>query len=136
MKILITGAAGFIGSRLMYQLAKRGETVIGIDEINSYYDVRMKFARLKECGISVPNDFYIYNEKVQSSIFNNCSFIKMSIDDKGAIDKLFEEEKFDKVMNLAAQAGVRYSITNPYAYLNSNITGFLNILEACRNYDV
>lgn len=136
MKILITGAAGFIGSKLMYQLAERGETVIGIDEINNYYDVRMKFARLKECGISVPNDFYVYNEKVQSSLFNNCSFIKMSIDDKASIDKLFETEKFDKVMNLAAQAGVRYSITNPYAYLNSNITGFLNILEACKNYDV
>ena len=136
MNILITGAAGFIGSKLMYQLAERGETVIGIDEINNYYDVRMKFARLKECGISVSNVFYVYNEKVQSSLFNNCSFIKISIDDKVSIDKLFETEKFDKVMNLAAQAGVRYSITNPYAYLNSNITGFLNILEACRNYDV
>jgi len=136
MKILITGAAGFIGSKLMYQLAKRGETVVGIDEINDYYDVRLKFARLKECGIAVPDDSYIYNEKVQSGTVNNCSFIKMSIDDKDSIDKLFEKEKFDKVMNLAAQAGVRYSITNPYSYLNSNIVGFLNILEACRNYDV
>lgn len=136
MKILITGAAGFIGSRLMHQLAERGETVIGIDELNNYYDVRMKFARLKECGITVLDDFYTYKEKVQSSTFSNCLFIKMSIGDKDSIDKLFEKEKFDKVINLAAQAGVRYSITNPYAYLDSNITGFLNILEACRNYDV
>lgn len=136
MKILITGAAGFIGSQLMYQLAKRGETVVGIDEINDYYDIRLKIARLKECGITKTDNFYIYNEKVESYVFNNCSFIKMSIDDKDSIDKLFEKEKFDKVMNLAAQAGVRYSITNPYAYLNSNILGFLNILEACRNYGV
>lgn len=136
MKILITGAAGFIGSRLMYRLAKKGDTVVGVDEINDYYDVRLKYARLKECGIVVPNDSYIYNEKVQSTIFDNCSFIKMSIDDKDSIDKLFEKENFDKVMNLAAQAGVRYSITNPYSYLNSNIVGFLNILEACRNYGV
>ena len=93
MKILITGAAGFIGSRLMYQLAKKGDTVVGVDEINDYYDVRLKYARLKECGIVVPNDSYIYNEKVQSTIFDNCSFIKMSIDDKDSIDKLFEKEK-------------------------------------------
>lgn len=136
MKILITGAAGFIGSRLMHVLSKKGETVVGIDEINNYYDVRMKFARLKECGITVPDNFFFYNEKVKSTIFPNCTFIKMSIDDKPSIDKLFAEEKFDKVMNLAAQAGVRYSISNPYAYLNSNITGFLNILEACRNNSV
>ena len=102
MKILVTGAAGFIGSKLMYQLAKKGDRVVGVDEINDYYDVRLKFARLKECGIAVPDNSYIYNERVQSTVFNNCSFIKMSIDDKDSIDKLFEKEKFDKVMNLAA----------------------------------
>ena len=104
MKILVTGAAGFIGSKLMYQLAKKGDTVVGVDEINDYYDVRLKFARLKEFGIAVPDNSYIYNERVQSTVFNNCSFIKMSIDDKDSIDKLFEKEKFDKVMNLAAHA--------------------------------
>lgn len=136
MKILITGAAGFIGAGLMYQLAKRGETIVGIDEINDYYDVRLKFARLRECGITVPDNSHTYNEKIRSNGFNNCSFMKMSIDDKDSIDRLFEREQFDKVMNLAAQAGVRYSITNPYSYLKSNMVGFLNVLEACRNYGV
>lgn len=136
MKILITGAAGFIGASLMNQLAQKGETVVGIDEINDYYDVKLKYARLQVCGITVPDNAFTYNKKVQSTVYGNCSFVKMSIEDKASLDKLFAEEKFDKVVNLAAQAGVRYSITNPYAYLNSNITGFLNILEACRNYRI
>ena len=115
MKILVTGAAGFIGSKLMYELVKRGDTVVGVDNFNDYYDVRLKEARVKEFGLEV---------------------LKMDIADKAAVDSLFEREKFDKVVNLAAQAGVRYSITNPYAYLQSNLVGFLNILEACRNFGV
>ena len=130
MKILVTGAAGFIGSRLMYTLSERGDEVIGIDNINDYYDVRLKYGRLEECGIHAP-----YMDGV-SSIFPNCRFIRMDIADKQPLDALFAAEKFDKVVNLAAQAGVRYSITNPYAYLQSNLIGFLNILEACRNYGV
>ena len=115
MKILVTGAAGFIGSKLMYELVKRGDTVVGVDNFNDYYDVRLKEARVREFGLEV---------------------LKMDIADKAAVDSLFEREKFDKVVNLAAQAGVRYSITNPYAYLQSNLVGFLNILEACRNFGV
>jgi UDP-glucose 4-epimerase len=115
MKILVTGAAGFIGSKVMYTLRERGDEVVGIDNFNDYYDVRLKEGRCKAFGIAVR---------------------KMDLADKAAIDRLFEEEKFDKVVNLAAQAGVRYSITNPYAYLQSNLVGFLNILEACRNFGV
>lgn len=133
MKILITGAAGFIGSALMLKLAARGEEVVGIDNLNDYYDVRLKYARLQRCGFTKP---FIGGDAVASPLFPNCRFIKMGIDNKEMIDKLFEDEKFDKVMNLAAQAGVRYSISNPYSYLESNLAGFLNILEACRNNQV
>lgn len=135
MKILITGAAGFIGSKLMYELAKRGDDVVGIDSINDYYDVRLKYGRLGNCGFlreHVEREGAI----VKSQTFDNCRFMRLNITDKTRLDRLFEEEKFDKVMNLAAQAGVRYSITNPYAYLESNLVGFLNVLEACRNYGV
>ena len=132
MKILITGAAGFIGSKLMYMLAKRGDSVVGIDNINDYYDVRLKYGRLAECGIY--SETWEWHQAIKSSILPDCRFIRMAIDDKPSLDALFEEEGFDAVVNLAAQAGVRYSITNPYAYLNSNLTGFLNILEACRNF--
>ena len=133
MKILVTGAAGFIGSRLMFQLASRGDEVVGIDSINDYYDVRLKYGRLSECGFKEP---YKEGESKESTLLGGCRFIKMSIDDKPSVDKLFKEEAFDKVVNLAAQAGVRYSITNPYAYLQSNLVGFLNILEACRHNGV
>ena len=135
MKILVTGAAGFIGSKLMWTLASRGEQVWGIDNINDYYDVRLKYGRLAECGFADRASIES-GAPQQSTIFANCRFRRMDIADKAALDALFEAEKFDKVVNLAAQAGVRYSITNPYAYLQSNLVGFLNILEACRNYGV
>ena len=136
MKILVTGAAGFIGSKLTYMLAQRGDEVVGIDNINDYYDVRLKYGRMRECGFMVEGDDLPFGQEVRSEKFDHCRFIRMAIDDKASVDQLFEREHFDKVVNLAAQAGVRYSITNPYAYLQSNLVGFLNILEACRNYKV
>lgn len=135
MRILVTGAAGFIGSKVLYELARRGDFVVGIDNINDYYDVRLKYGRLVECGFDNPESIE-FNKVVRNSRFENCLFIRMSIDDKEMMDRIFEEYRFDKVMNLAAQAGVRYSITNPYSYLQSNMAGFLNVLEACRNYNV
>ncbi len=134
MKILITGTAGFIGSFLAKKLLERGDTVVGIDNINDYYDVELKYSRLKESGIS--REAENWNVLQKSSLFPNYSFIRMNLEDKNAIDNLFEAEKFDAVCNLAAQAGVRYSLENPTAYINSNIVGFVNILEACRNHPV
>lgn len=136
MKILVTGAAGFIGSQLMEQLARRGDEVVGLDNINDYYDVRLKYGRLRRAGFEFYGNEAEFGKVVASNVFPNCRFVRMSIDDKTSIDQLFAAERFDKVVNLAAQAGVRYSITNPYAYLESNLIGFLNILEACRNFDV
>ena len=103
--------------------------MLGLDNINYYYDVRLKYGSLREGGIDQPGDNFAYGAMVQSTKYMNCRFVKMGIDDKEPLDKLFAEEKFDKVVNLAAQAGVRYSITNPYAYLQSNLVGFLNILK-------
>ncbi len=135
MKVLVTGAAGFIGSKLMFDLAKRGDEVVGIDNINDYYDVRLKYGRLAECGFS-QREAIEKGIMQTSALFPNCRFVRQDIAEKDSFDALFEAEKFDKVVNLAAQAGVRYSITNPYAYLQSNLVGFLNILEACRNFGV
>lgn len=136
MKILVTGAAGFIGNRMMQALANRGDDVVGIDNINDYYDPIFKCDRLRQCGICKDNCKFEEGETVRSELLENCRFIRMSIDDKARLDRLFEHERFDKVVNLAAQAGVRHSITHPYDYLKSNLIGFLNILEACRNYGV
>lgn len=118
-KIILTGAAGFIGSHLAKRLLSEGHTVIGIDNLNDYYDVRLKNDRLKEL-----------------EHFENFNFILCDIADKADVNKIFSEAKADIVINLAAQAGVRYSIENPQAYIDSNITGFFNILEACRNNPV
>ena len=119
MKILVTGGAGFIGSNLCRVLLDRGDTIVAIDNLNDYYDVNIKYWRLE-----------------QLKKYSNFKFIKMDISDKESIMNLFKEEGFEVAVNLAAQAGVRYSITNPDAYISSNLIGFYNILEACRHYPV
>jgi len=134
MKILVTGTAGFIGFHLAKRLLERGDEVVGLDAVNDYYDVRLKYGRLALCGID--QDAIAYNKIVTSNKYPNYKFIQLNLEDKENINALFASEKFDKVCNLAAQAGVRYSLTNPDVYINSNITGFLNILEACRHYPV
>jgi len=130
-KVLITGTAGFIGFHLARRLLTEGYEVVGLDNINNYYDVNLKFSRLKETGIL--RDKIEYGKLIKSSLFDNYSFIKCDLCDKDRIDSLFKEEKFEKVINLAAQAGVRYSLDHPLEYINSNIVGFVNILEACRH---
>ncbi|NLE90209.1 MAG: NAD-dependent epimerase/dehydratase family protein, partial [Dehalococcoidales bacterium] len=132
MKILVTGTAGFIGYFLVEKLIARGDTVVGIDNINDYYDVNLKFGRLAETGIV--RDQVEYGKLVRSLKYPGYSFMKLNLEDKPALDALFVEQKFDRVCNLAAQAGVRYSLENPGAYVSSNIVGFVNILEACRNF--
>ncbi|MFY4783633.1 NAD-dependent epimerase [Aliarcobacter butzleri] len=134
MKILVTGTAGFIGSHLAIKLLERGDEVVGLDNINDYYDVNLKYARLNELGIL--KEEIIENELISSKTYPKHKFVKMDLSDTENIYKLFETEKFDAVCNLAAQAGVRYSIENPHAYIDSNIKGFMNILEACRYNDV
>lgn len=119
MKVLVTGAAGFIGFHLSKYLCDRGDEVIGIDNLNDYYEVSLKEARLEQL---LP--------------YNNFSFIRMDIADRQSMAILFEQEKFERVVHLAAQAGVRYSIENPHAYADSNLVGFLNVLEGCRHSDV
>ena len=130
MKILITGNAGFIGFHLGNYLASLNHEVVGIDNLNDYYDVDLKYSRLKESGF-LQEDIKNLN-KIPSKIYQNYSFIKMDLIDKTSLNKIFREESFDVVCNLAAQAGVRYSLENPQEYLKSNIDAFLNILECCR----
>lgn len=134
MKILVTGAAGFIGFHTVMHFGEKGNRVVGIDNINNYYDVELKYARLAENGIR--KELIKNHQPVQSTVNPNYRFIKADLQDKVFIDKLFANEHFDVVCHLAAQAGVRYSIDNPYAYINSNVIGFMNILEACRFYPV
>jgi len=128
--ILVTGAAGFIGHHLSKLLIKTGYKVVGIDNINDYYDVNLKYARLKDMNIK--KEDIQYNEPVEGDI----TFVKLDLTDKENMMDLFKTYRFDYVVNLAAQAGVRYSLINPHAYVDSNITGFLNILEGCRHYPV
>ncbi len=134
MKILITGTAGFIGYHLTKNLLERGHSVVGIDNINDYYEVKLKYDRLNDCGISQKAE--IWHTAVQSTKFPNYSFIRLNLQDNEELNKIFEAAKFDIVCNLAAQAGVRYSIENPQAYISSNIDGFANILEACRHNNI
>lgn len=134
MKILITGTAGFIGFHLAEKLLKRGDQVVGLDSINDYYDVRVKYGRLEKTGIS--KDDIQYNQLIQSTVYPNYQFIQLNLEDKDNLNQLFESQKFDKVINLAAQAGVRYSLTNPDAYIDANIVGFINILECCRHHQI
>ena len=116
MKILVTGAAGFIGMHVAQLLLSRGDEVVGIDNLNDYYDPQLKRARLENL-----------------SPFPGFRFAHMDIADTPAVARLFSTEKFDRVVHLAAQAGVRYSLTNPHAYIQSNLVGFANILEGCRH---
>lgn len=133
-KVLVTGAAGFIGMHTVLRLLKDNYTVVGLDNINDYYAVDLKWARLDATGID--HAAAESGGLVTSTKFPQYRFVKMDLVDKEQLLALFRAEKFDYVINLAAQAGVRYSLKNPYAYTESNITGFLNILEGCREQNV
>lgn len=152
MKVLITGFAGFIGNALGIRLAELGHAVTGIDNLNSYYDPRLKLARLRRAGISIPATLPLkevvpstgsHREPVavadipvglclQSEVYPGLSFRRLDICDREAVALLFQEVRPDVVVNLAAQAGVRYSLENPYSYVETNVMGFLNLLEGCR----
>lgn len=156
MKVLVTGAAGFIGSKVCQLLAERGDEVVGIDNINTYYDPNLKYARMRENGITIPDDVpsatavpeagndgsevsfpdLPFGLTLTSNKYPKLRFIRMDIADRSALPALFEQEQFDRVVNLAAQAGVRYSLKNPFAYIESNVMGFMNILECCRIYNI
>lgn len=135
MKFLLTGAAGFIGYYVSKMLLEKGHDVVGLDNINDYYDVGLKYARLEQLGIVI-DDAKIFNNLTSSIKYSGFKFIRMHLEDREQLPLLFESEKFDVVCNLAAQAGVRYSLENPEAYIDSNIVGFLNILECCRNFGI
>ena len=130
-EILVTGSAGFIGFHLTQKLIEAGRNVVGLDNINDYYDPELKYNRLALTGIQKSE---ISEDKIiNSTKYPNYKFYKSDISNQKALNRIFEEHKITKVVNLAAQAGVRYSLSNPHAYLNSNMEGFLNILEACRH---
>ncbi len=118
-KVLVTGAAGFIGSDVCIRLLQRGDQVVGLDNLNDYYDVSLKEARLS-----------------RFADHKHFRFVKMDLADRVGMEALFAEEQFDQVVNLAAQAGVRYSLQNPHAYIDSNIVGFINVLEGCRQHQI
>ena len=132
-KILVTGAAGFIGYHLTKRLVDLGHEVIGLDNLNNYYDPRLKLDRLSEMGIENALEINVLH---QSKLKKGYSFIKLNLEDWENLNQLFLQHKFDKVINLAAQAGVRYSLDNPRAYIDSNIVGFINVLEACRHHAI
>ena len=134
-KILVTGAAGFIGFHLCKLLLERGVAVVGIDNVNDYYDVNLKYARLQELGIK-RSDAEQFLHSVISDRYDKFEFVRMDLADRTELPKLFQEEDFDAVVNLAAQAGVRYSLENPMAYVDSNVVGFVNLLEWCRYHKI
>ena len=134
MKILVTGTAGFIGFHLAKRLLEDGHEVVGLDNINAYYDVRLKYGRLRETGIE--ESAVEYGKEVRSGKYPGYRFVKLDLTDGERLDALLGRERFDVVVNLAAQAGVRYSLENPRAYVDSNIVGFLNVLEGCRHHGV
>lgn len=137
MRILVTGAAGFIGFHVCQKLLSRGDQVVGIDNLNDYYEVSLKKSRLNELGIKTDNNL---NSSTVSTVIESdkwpFKFIKVDIADRESMEKLFSDYEFDAVCNLAAQAGVRYSIENPHQYVNANIVGFLNVLEGCRHFNI
>jgi UDP-glucuronate 4-epimerase len=135
-KILITGAAGFIGYHLSKKLLDLGLEVYGIDNLNAYYDVRLKLDRLKNLGLDVLSEHFMRQLEIKSDTYSKFKFLQLDLVDEHRIDVLFEKEKFNIVVNLAAQAGVRYSIDNPKVYVQSNIVGFINILEASRKNEI
>lgn len=156
MKVLVTGAAGFIGSRVAAALARSGADVLGLDSLNAYYDPRLKEGRLRACGITMNPEWPRHNvvpatggdgqavscvdmpwgEVVQSTTLPRLRFLRQDITAQEAVEALFAQERFDVVVNLAAQAGVRYSLQNPWAYGATNVMGFLNILESSRRHGV
>lgn len=134
MKVLVTGAAGFIGSAVCKRLLKRGDVVVGLDNINDYYDPELKYGRL--AGLGIAKDDVAWYKFARSSTYEHFQFIRMNLEDKHAMQMLFANGGFDAVINLGAQAGVRYSISNPDAYIESNVDGFINVLEGCRHNKV
>jgi len=134
MKVLVTGSAGFIGFHLSNRLIEDGFEVVGLDSLNDYYEVSLKYDRLAEAGIDLRQTSY--NKLLKSRKSGRYSFIHLNLEDKDHLEKLFKENQFDYVVNLAAQAGVRYSITNPSAYIEANIVGFANLLECCRHHNI
>jgi UDP-glucuronate 4-epimerase len=135
MKILVTGAAGFIGFYVSKSLLERGHTVVGLDNLNDYYDVDLKYGRLEVLGIP-REQAEVYGQIAGSGTFETFSFIRLPLEDREGLRQLFKEQGFEVVCHLAAQAGVRYSLENPEAYIDSNIVGFLNILECCRHHHI
>ena len=134
MKILVTGAAGFIGSAVCRRLLDRGDSVVGLDNINDYYAPALKFGRLAQLGIR--EEDVAWYKFTPSTVFPEFSFVRMNLEDTQAMRMLMANGGFDAVINLGAQAGVRYSITNPHAYIESNVDGFISVLEGCRDNHV
>lgn len=134
MRILVTGAAGFIGFHTVLRLLDQGHEVIGLDNMNDYYDVRVKYGRLARTGIAT--EAIVQDKLAASTLHPGYRFVRMDLENAAGLMDLFAREKFDRVMHYAAQAGVRYSLTNPHAYMQSNFVAFLNLLEACRHHPV